>query len=352
MRACPLFELQKAQGAVFRLHAGFSVPAHYGDPDTEYAVARQSCIVADLSYSGKLRVRGADRGAVLDRALAGDVTSLIEGCGLHTLALTPTGRILADMVIYALDDWHLMELDLENAPRVADQLFHLQGDADVDVQDLSEAWGLLSLQGPESADALAYLGVGIPPPGCIRSALLAGHPILVAERKRASAPGFDLFAAAGALIDCWNSILERGVLPAGLDALNALRIEAGIPWAGTELDERVTPAEAGLEAALSSTKEGYIGHAAVARARRRPPARRLYGMVIETELAPAPGAPVYVASRVVGKVTSAARCPTGGGSVALAFLRRGWDEGGAPVMVDVDGDRCPARVVCLPAMKG
>jgi aminomethyltransferase len=352
MRACPLFELQKAQGAVFRPHAGFSVPAHYGDPDTECAVARKSCVVTDLSYCGKLSIRGEDRGAVLDRALVGDVTSLRAGCGLHTLALTPTGRILADMVIYALDDWHLVELDLENVPRVAGQLLQLDDDADVDVQDLSEAWGLLSLQGPESADALAYLGVGIPPPSCIRTAVLAGHPILVAERRRASAPGFDLFAAAGALIDCWNSILERGVLPAGLDALNALRIEAGIPWAGTELDEQVTPTEAGLEAALSSIKEGYIGHAAVVRARRRPPARRLYRLVIETELAPTPGAPVYVASRVVGKVTSAARCSAGGGAVALAFLKRDWNKDGAPVMVEVDGGKCPARVMHLPAMKG
>lgn len=351
MQTCPLFELQRALGAVFTSHAGFAVPAHYGDPEMEAAAARRSCVVADISYRGKLRIVGGDRLAVLDQALTGDIAGLAPGSVIYTLALTRTGRIQADMVVYALDGWHLLELGSDSAPRVVDLLMHLREDADIEVHDLSRAWGLLSLQGPESARALAYLGVGRPAEGRIGTSVLAGHPVLVVGRRRAAVPGYDLFAAAGALMDCWNSILERGVLPAGLEALNALRIEAGIPWVGPELGERVTPTEAGLEAALSETKESYVGRDAVMRARRRAPARRLYGLAIEAERVPGPGAPVYAAGRRVGEVTSAARAP-GTGSAALAYLRRGWGDPAMEVLVGIDGDRFPARVSLLPAVKG
>lgn len=350
MYTSPLCEVHRSLGADFAPCGDCLVAAHYGDVNNEYGSAVQSCVVVDLSPWGKLGVAGAGRHALLDRCLTRDIRRLEVGQGVHAAALNHRGRLVADAHVYALDGLHLLETVPHAAQPLARALEAAAGaSSQVALRDLRRAWGLVSLHGPDSPGVLDTLGIGAPPEGMIASASLAGHRLLVAGRRRTAFPGFDVFATAGALLDCWNSIVECGVRPAGLMALQVLRIEAGIPWYGLDADARVAPWEIGLDALISEAKRGYVGQEAVARARERgEPARRLRGLTLSASQPPRPGTGVYRDSRLVGRVTSAAFSPALGHPVALALLRRGHTDPGTRVQVSVDTGTAEGVVTLLP----
>ena len=306
MKQSPLLDIHRAMGAEFTSCGDWEVAAHFGAPDTEYSAAREGCALFDLSCRGKLRVTGDDRRTFLHGRLTNDINGLALGQGVYAAALERAGRMLADMMVYALDDALLLDIESQACERMrATFEGHIIAE-DVEVEDLSEAWGLLSLQGPGSELVLAKAGIGAPAEKNIVSASLAGCPLLVAGRRRIGLPGFDLFVATEGLADCWGTLVECGAVPAGWHTLDVLRVEAGIPWFGVDLDETVIPLEAGLEDAISYTKGCYVGQEIISRIHHLgQPARSLRGIVCEGEEPPAAGAPGQLARPGVGRVSSA-----------------------------------------------
>ncbi|NLC59534.1 MAG: aminomethyl transferase family protein [Armatimonadetes bacterium] len=345
MVVSPLEEVQKALGAVFTRCGDGVLAESYGDLNNEYSAAVQSCVVMDLSPWGKLRVSGEGGGALLNRCLTSDIERLAVGQGVETALLDARGYLRAQAVIYALAGAWLLEARPEAAGRLAEALARAEEADRVVIEDLRPSWGLLSLQGPESAAALACLQIGAPADGTIASATLEGHPVLLAARRRCAWPGFDLFATVAGLLDCWNAIAECGVRPAGVATLDVLRMEAGIPWYGVDLDESVSLLEAGLETHVTAGKRGYVGEEALTRARRRgDPPRRLRGLMLQGAALPARGAAVYADGRRVGHVTSAAYSPRLQRTVALALLRRGFNQPGQPVQIATEAGRVAGEV--------
>ncbi|MBI3947339.1 MAG: aminomethyl transferase family protein [Armatimonadetes bacterium] len=349
MNRSPLLEIQKAIGAAVTVAHGWQVAAGYGAPEAEYAAARQSCALFDLTFHCRLRVTGPDREGFLHGRLTNDIKGLAVGRGIYAAALDRHGRMLADMVVWSLDDYHLLELPPDTGRKILESFEESIIGEDVVIEDMSATWGLLSLQGPEGPGILGRLGIGAPDANEIVSASLAGHPVLVAGRRRADLPGFDLHVANAAMVDCWNSLLERGARPAGLDTLDVLRIEAGIPWYGRDLDESVIPLEAGLHDAISYTKGCYVGQEIISRIHHLgQPARLLRGVVFEDDRLPPPGSDVRTDGRRVGKITSIVRSPAIGRPIALAYLRRGHTEPGTAVRVDTEGGPARGKTALLP----
>jgi folate-binding protein YgfZ len=316
----------------------------------EAAAVRRGAGIFRLGARRVLAVRGADRVRWLDGMLSNDVRSLgAERAGCHACVLTRTGRVVADLHVL----WRPEEiwLDLE-AAAVAPVRTHLEKFIIADDVRLDDASiERLGVEGPEARAVLEAAAPGLPALESSSELHLAGHSLQMAAWGFSGELAFQLFAPPDSSAVLVDALLEAGrsagALEAGPEALEILRIEAGIPRFGTELDESVLPDEARLDAAVSTTKGCYTGQEVVARLRSRGQvSHRLVGLQSEGESPLPVGSEVALDGTRIGEVTSACVSPSAG-AIALAFLRRPHHEPGTGVLA---AGR-PARVAALPFVR-
>ena len=302
---------------------------------------------------GLLVVEGRDRLGWLDGMLSADVAALEPGprrSGAYALLLTPKGRIVADLHVLQLGDALWLDLPAEAAPVVRERLERHIVSEDVTLRDVSAAWGRLCLEGPAAADVLVAAGARAPselaPDAWLRGQL-GEIELLLAAYGWSGGPGYQIFAARQALPDLRERLREaggdRGLVEGEFASLEILRVEAGIPRLGAELDEEVLPAEAGLtERAISFDKGCYVGQEIVARLDARGRVQhQLVGLRFDS--AARAGESLHAQQREVGEVTSACLSPHAG-PIGLGYVRRAFAEAGTPLQAESG----PARVSALP----
>ncbi len=301
-------------------------------------------------------VSGGDRIRWLDGMVSNDVASLEAGperSGCYAALLTPQGRIVSDLQILLRPEALWIEAERAALPAVLARLEKYVIADDVVLRDASAELARLGVEGPR-APAILEAALGRAPeiaPDSGIDAELAGVSVVVAAFGWSGAPAFQIYAPAAAAQEIAERLRQvgrsEGLVEAGADALEILRIEAGVPRLGAELDEEVLPAEAQLERAVSTTKGCYTGQEVVARLRTRGQVKhRLVGLRFEGGAPPEAGtavAEVGGKARRIGEVTSACVSPQAG-AIALAFVRRPHDEPGTEVAVGT----ARARVAPLP----
>jgi folate-binding protein YgfZ len=227
---------------------------------------------------------------------------------------------------------------------------------DVTFHDESAAWGLLSLQGPQAAHLLT-LALGQRPPELVPYAYtlctLAGHSVHLICRSHTGEPGYQLLTPLESLPALWTALWPHheacGGAAVGLETLEVLRIEAGIPLFGRDMTDETMPMEANLEHAISYTKGCYIGQEVVARLESRGHVnRKLVGLLLRGTELPAAGAAIVTAGREVGWITSATFSPARQQNIALGYLRREVWTPGTAVEILSPGATIEATVVQLP----
>lgn len=297
-----------------------------------------------LPKRGVIQVTGSERIRWLDGMLTNDVLALEArgpGAGCHALLLTPQGRIVVDLHVLLAADSVWLELERDAIPTVIERLERFLIADDVSLRDGTDTTVRLALEGPRAAEVLAACAGREREPGFSEHAWqdvqIGDVPVRVAGWAFTSGPGLQLFAPPDRR-ESLVAALHRAGKPCGLvdgDAalLELLRIEAGTPWLGSELDESVLPAEVRLDRAVSDTKGCYTGQEVVARMRSRDRVRSLLvGLCLEGGDLPEPGAKIEVDGRPVGELTSAVRSPRFG-AIALGFVRREHAEPGTRVRV-------------------
>ena len=347
-----LYELHRSLGATFHEERGWELPGRYQDPIQEHRAVRESVGLLDLSFRTVFRVTGTERTRFLNGMLTNDINTLEEGQGCYACLLTPQGKILADLEVYALRDYHLMELDRRWKEQTMDYLNKYIIADDVAFDELGDS-PLLALQGPEATSALQRLLPGADLPrgkhGCVE-VKFNDHLYRIIQSSLTGEEGYKLMIPAERAADVWRGLQEAGATPVGMSALHILRLEAGIPWFGIDFDEENFPQEAGIEdSAVSFTKGCYVGQEFVIRiARRGHVNRRISGLLIEREPIPHPGDRLLHEGKEVGRISSAALSPTLGKIIGLGMLRRESQEPGTIVQVESDSKSIPAEVSALP----
>jgi tRNA-modifying protein YgfZ len=306
--------------------------------DAQYRQLREECGLLDRSERGKLSVKGAEAAEYLQGQLTNDVEAVTPGEGCYAALLDRKGHMQADMRVLRLAEREIW-IDTE-AVGFAPTRRHLETykiGREVAIEDITGERSILSLIGPRSAE---LAGAPPLPEHASEPIALAGVDCLAVG----TALGVDLIAASEDADRLRAALAEGGAPAVGADAVEILRIEAGTPRFGAEMDTTTMPAEAGIVAAAVNFEKGcYIGQETVARLHYRgKPNRHLRGLRLS---APAPsGLPLRLGEKEVGRVGGSCVSPLHG-PIALAILRRE-AEPGAELSAGEDG--VTARVVDLP----
>ena len=365
----PLHDTHVASGASFTDFAGWDMPVRYSSDLAEHHAVRTAAGLFDLSHMGEIVIIGPEAAVALDYALAGKISAVAVGQAKYSLLLNETGGIVDDVVTYRTGgDRFLVVANASNRKAVAAALEQRCSPFECEVYDESADMALIAIQGPKSYEILSQVvGVEIPglhdlkyywsTPGTFRTSesLTDQHELLVARTGYTGEDGFELYVAPDAAPTLWAAIVETGegsgLVPAGLASRDTLRLEAGMPLYGHELDEGTFPAQAGLGRVVNLGKEGeFVGRAAVEVG--VPDDRRvLVGLVSEGKRAGRAGYAVFDGEREVGVVTSGALSPTLGHPIAMAYVDAASSTPGTALFIDVRGTRIPATVTTLPFYK-
>jgi folate-binding protein YgfZ len=306
--------------------------------DAQYRQLREECGLLDRSERGKLLFKGNEAAEYLQGQLTNDIEALDVGEGCYAALLDRKGHMQADMRVLRLagnEVW--VDTEAEALPVARRHLEMYKVGREVEVEDVTKARALLSLIGPRSAELS-----GAPPlPEHASEPLSAGGVECLAV---GTALGIDLIAAAGESEHLRHFLTEAGAVEISAEAVEILRIEAGTPRFGAEMDPTTMPAEAGIvEAAVNFEKGCYIGQETVARLHYRgKPNRHLRGLLLSAPTPP--GTALLAGEKEVGRVGGSCVSPAHG-PIALAILRRE-AEPGTGLTVGEDG--VTAQVVDLP----
>jgi aminomethyltransferase len=361
-RLSPLHELHVAAGASFTDFAGWQMPVSYGSDLAEHHAVRTAAGLFDISHMAEIRVRGADAASFLDYALAGKLSAVSVAQAKYSLLLNKVGGIIDDLVVYRQGEtqFYIVANAGNRAPVVAALRERATAFGDVEITDQSDELALIAVQGPNARAILEVtkeLVISAEPLETLKyywstTASFAGEFVFIGRTGYTGEDGFELYIEVAHAADLWTALLAagepHGLIPAGLASRDTLRLEAGMPLYGHELDLDTFPVQAGLGRVVNLKKEGdFVGRAAI---ESGPPAgaRILVGLKADGKRAGRAGYEIYDGDSSVGVITSGALSPTLGYPIAMAYVEPGLAEPGTELSLDVRGTRVPASVVPLP----
>ena len=345
-------------GATFEDISGWQMPAHYGDMTDEHRTVRNGVGLADLSHRGKLRVTGEDRVKWLQSVISNDILPLQPGQGRYSSFLTHKGKMLTYFRCYIQTDAVVLEDvgEIGDTTYAALRKFLLYG-TKAKMENCAESWGLLLLSGPKASNVLkASFGTDVADlkPLDFISAAIGGQTALVICTEETGERDYEILIPADGLVAAWERLMEagapHGIKPIGNQAREALRMEAGLPKAGPDLNEEIVPPEANLEEkAFSLTKGCYPGQEVVARMDTYGSVRRhLVGLVVKGSAVPPKGAKLFSGDREVGWVSSATLSPELKTPIAFGFPLRDFSTAGTALTIEAGGTKYDATVQALP----
>jgi folate-binding protein YgfZ len=338
----PLAETHRAAGAEFAEFFGVRLPAQFADPLAEYEAARNNVALVDTNFRAVFALTGPDRVRYLNAVTSGNIRDLTPGQSALGLLLNAQGHMLAELMTLVLEDRLLVLSHAYLRQRTFEILERFIIMDDATLADDTAQTGTLAIEGPKALDLLRklmhveYMQL---PDGAHVTAVLdsagAAIPCRVLRHSLFGIRGAELLLPRESLSAAWQALTAaarvQGGAPIGYRALNMLRLEAGIPWFGTDFDEHQIPQEAGVESThISFTKGCYTGQEIVERVRSRGHVnRRLTGLLFNSTEVPKPGATVLAKDGTeAGHITSAAFSPLAGKATGMAYLRREYLEPG------------------------
>ncbi len=353
----PLNDRHEALRARLIEFGGWRMPVQYVGILEEHRAVRERAGLFDLSHMGELFVEGPDAGRALAHALVTNPPALAVGRAHYSMICAATGGIIDDLIVYRLaEERFLVVANASNAHAVSDALVERLGGFKAVLDDRSLAMGLCAVQGPRAVEILEPLtDVDIRSLRyyAIAEGQVAGIAALVARTGYTGEDGFEVFVENDRTGELWDGLLAAGagvgMVPVGLGARDTLRLEAGMPLYGNELDLATNPFEAGQGRIVKLDKpDAFIGRAALEKVAAEGPARRLVGLQLRGRGIARHGYPVHVGERRTGVVTSGTHSPTLGTAIAMAYVASTDAEPGTIVDVEIREQRVAAEVVGLP----
>ena len=366
----PLDAWHRGKGARMVPFAGYWMPIQFEGIVAEHQWTREHAGLFDVSHMGQLMVSGEGAAAALEALLPGAIASLKPGRVRYSLLLNEDGGILDDLMVTNATPWIATDEEAGAEGHWGEPAYYLVVNGATKWDDIAhlrehlpdeitlthlEDQALVALQGPHAADALTRVMRGVPDSLVFMQSVehqFGEWPLRITRSGYTGEDGFEISVPAEyaqALADRLCAEIE--VKPAGLGARDSLRLEAGLPLYGHDMDDTIDPASADLTFALTKARRddgGWMGHEAVSKVLAEGPKQKRVGLTLDGRLPAREGAEVYAGDRKIGRVTSGGFSPTLGHPIAMAYVACEHTAEGTELTVDVRGKRLPARVAPLP----
>jgi aminomethyltransferase len=353
LRRTPLYDTHKALGAKLVPFAGWEMPVQYaGGILAEHHAVRTGSGIFDVSHMGEFEITGPDRNALVNRVTCNDVAALEPGGVQYSAILTPEGTFVDDCTVYRFEDKLMIVVNASNVARAWEHIVKQKGGANVRLKDISDEVGLLALQGPKAQEVLQPLSST--PLGDIAYyhfavGKIAGAQCFISRTGYTGEDGFELYCRERDTVPIWQALTAAGAQPIGLGARDSLRLEMGYALYGNDIDDTITPLEAGLGWIVKLDKGSpFMGDKALQAQKQRGVTRKLVGFRLEGRGFPRHGYPVYVGDRDVDVVRSGTMSPSLGQPIGTTYLPADSAKVGTKFAVECRGERIPAEVVKRP----
>ncbi|KAB1918871.1 glycine cleavage system aminomethyltransferase GcvT [Micromonospora noduli] len=357
LRRSPLHERHTAAGAKFAPFGGWEMPLEYagGGVLKEHTAVRTAVGVFDVSHLGKARVSGPGAADFVNSCLSNDLGRIGPGRAQYTLCCDDaTGGVVDDIIAYLYADDHVFLIP--NAANTAEVVRRLRAaaPAQVTVTDEHEAYAVLAVQGPRSAELLAALDLPTEHGYMSFSAAsLAGVELTVCRTGYTGELGYELVVPAEHAVAVWDALFAAGAAfelrACGLAARDTLRTEMGYPLHGQDLSLDISPVQARSGWAVGWDKPAFWGRDALLAEKAAGPRRTLRGLVAVDRAIPRPGMTLHVGDAQVGIVTSGTFSPTLKQGIALALVSADANlTDGDEVEIDIRGRRAPLKLTKPP----
>jgi len=358
IKSSPLHELHLHLGAVMTERDGWAVPASYGDELFEYAAVREGGAgLIDLSSRGRLLVSGSEAIQFLNGLITNDVKTLAKNHWMPAAFPNVQGRLIASVRVADRQDGFLIDTEPATHEPVLKSLNRFTLAGDFRVTDLTDDTAHLSVQGAKAPEviraAFDEASASIERDGS-QTVEWQDDEVTIIRATHTGEDGFDLLISAKAAPALWDRLQFAGARPCGFDALEVLRIEAGQPRYGVDMDETNVVSETNLDNAISFTKGCYVGQEIIARIKYRGHvAKKLTGVMFEHAMKIDNGARIRsIDDKEIGRVTSVTLSPHLGRTVALAYIKFDYLATGTNVRVVSAEVEQAASIVELPFVRG
>ncbi len=353
LKRTPLYDTHLELGGRMMPFGGWDMPVQYTGILNEARAVRSNAGLFDVSHMGRIDISGPDAVSLLNRVLSVDVPKLRRRRARYGVICNLDGGIIDDTIVYRLGrERFLLVPNASNADTVADWLLRWRrGSDEVDVKIVTEELAMIAHQGPTAQLMLSGLtDHDLSSLRLFRAAEteIAGAPSIVARTGYTGEDGFELMVPAGDAARIWRALSDAGAVPCGLGARDVLRLEAGLPLHGNDIDAGTNPYEAGLGRFVDLDREEYVARESLIRLRDEGPARRLVGFDVVGRGIARQGHAIVAGDERVGEVTSGSYSPTLDRAIGMGYVREDLSDPGTPLHVDVRGRMVEAEVALLP----
>ncbi len=354
----PIYDYHMALGGKIVPFAGYLLPVQYQTGViAEHMAVRTKAGLFDVSHMGEVIYTGKDALANLNYLLTNDFTNMVDGQVRYSPMCNDDGGVVDDLIVYKVsDEKYMVVVNASNRHKDVDWMKkHLF--ADVQFEDISDSVAQIALQGPLSHEILAKITDEeyIPTKyySFIEKCIIGSSPCMISQTGYTGESGYEIYLSNEDAPKLWDLLLETGrelgLIPCGLGARDTLRLEAGMPLYGHEMDDSITPLETGLSFAVKMAKEDFIGKKAMEQ--KSEITRKRVGLKVTGRGIVRENEKVFVGETEIGVTTSGTHCPFLGYPVAMALLKVEYTQVGTAVEVEVRGRRITAEVVKLPFYK-
>lgn len=360
LKRTALFESYKQYGGKTIDFGGWELPVQFSSIKAEHEAVRTKAGLFDVSHMGEVFVSGEGALAYLQSLVTNDVSKLKDGQAQYTAMCYEDGGTIDDLLIYKRkENDYLLVVNASNIEKDVTWMKE-HATTDVVIDDRSDEYGLIALQGPKAQEVIQKLTAE--PLGEIKffrfkeNVDIAGHHVLVSRTGYTGEDGFEIYGNHEAIVALWPVILdageEEGVIPAGLGARDTLRFEAGLPLYGQELSKDISPLEAGIGFVVKVNKEAdFNGKAALAAQKENGIPRKLVGLEMIDKGIPRTGYKVFYEEKEIGEVTTGTQSPTLKKNIGFALLATEYTAEGTEVEVEIRGKRLKAVLIATPFYK-
>ena len=341
--------------------AGWSMPVQYSSVISEHTATREAAGVFDISHMGRIRIEGTHAATFLDRLVTRRVTDMRPGQIRYTLLTNEQGGILDDVLVYHLETpssqrYYLLVVNASNRAKIMHCIGGQWTEDDlVTVTDRTLDTAMIAVQGPQAVSIVdrlvdANLAAMKYYRGSVSSQMQKS--CIVSRTGYTGEDGCEIIVRNDDAQQVWNNILlagrDAGIQPVGLGARDTLRLEAGMPLYGHELNEEINPYQAGLGFAVNLKDRDFVGRDALLELKQDSQQPVRVGIELEGKRPAREQCPVLLDGQTVGEVTSGTFSPTFRKPLAMAYVAPAASAVETKLTIDIRGKQAPARVTALP----